>query len=65
MLSPDGSGGRAEQVVELLLLKLIDPLCEAFHLAESWLKDEPGAMGKKRHLFSNYYCFAANVMNSL
>ena len=51
LLSPHGSGGRLEQVVELLLLKLIYPLNEAFHLSESWVKDEPGTMGKKGHIF--------------
>ena len=65
LLSPDGVRGRLEQVVQLFLLKLICPLFKAFHLPESWGKDESGTAGKKSHIYSDYYCFAANVMNSL
>ena len=52
-LSPDGSGSRLEQVMELLLLELIYPLIEAFHLSESWSKDEPGTVREKRHILSD------------
>ena len=52
-LSPDGSGSRLEQVMELLLLELIYPLIEAFHLSESWAKDEPGTVREKRHILSD------------
>ena len=53
VLSPDGSGSRLEQVVKLSLLKCVYPLIEAFHLSESWAKEEPGTVREKRHILSD------------
>ena len=39
--------------MELLLLKRVYPLIEAFHLSESWAKEEPGTVREKRHILSD------------